>query len=349
MNKAPLAMRLGAATAALGLLALTGCASEGSAETADGAAKHGTVKVASLSAAADIPLYVAIEKGYFADAGLEVELVPVKSSADIPALLASGGVQFGTGQPSATFFNAAASGINDPVIMATNVYSADTRIPGLVIRKDLADAGKTAADLAGANLAIVGPSTSSEYFAKSALTAAGGDPAATEFTVMGLPDMLSALSNGKIDAAWMFEPLASAAIGQGIAVHATGVGEIAEGFPTWLQASEDIATSNPETVTAFAAATLRAMEFYDDALANGKRDEVVEILTEYTNMKDAKDWAKVELPSVKTDGLFDEKAVEAFQEYLVAGKVTEKVIPSSEYVDDTFRSTALESLNESKK
>lgn len=349
MNKSPLAMRLGAALAAFGLLALTGCAPAGGAASPEGAAKHGTVKVASLSAAADIPLYVALEKGYFADAGLDVELVPVKSSADIPALLASGGVQFGTGQPSATFFNAAASGIKDPVILATNVYSPDTGIPGLLIRKDLADAGKGAGDLAGANLAIVGPSTSSEYFAKSAITAAGGDPAATEFTVMGLPDMLSALSNGKIDAAWMFEPLASAAIGQGIAVHATGVGEVAAGFPTWLQASEEMATSSPETVTAFTAATLRALEYYDKALAEGKRGEVVEILTKYTNLKDAQDWAQVELPSVKTDGVFDEQAVAAFQEFLVAGKVTEKLIPASEYVDDSFRAKALESLDESKK
>lgn len=349
MNKAPLALRLGAAMAAFGLMALTGCAENESAQTGAGEAKHGTVKVASLSAAADIPLYVALEEGYFSDAGLDVELVPVKSSADIPALLASGDVQFGTGQPSATFFNAAASGIKDPVILATNVYSADTTIPGLLIRKDLADAGKGAKDLAGSNVAVVGPSTSSEYFAKSAIAAAGNDPASVTFTVMGLPDMLSALSNGKIDAAWMFEPLASAAIGQGIAVHAAGVGEVAEGFPTWLQASEDIASSNPETVTAFAAATLRALEFYDDALENGQREKVVEILTKYTNMKDAADWATVELPSVKTDGLFDEKAVEAFQEFLVENKVTEKVIDSSQYVDDTFRSKALESLKASSK
>lgn len=345
MNRAPMVSRLGTAMAVFGLLALTGCASDAGAQDA----KHGTVKVASLSAAADIPLYVALEEGYFADAGLDVELVPVKSSADIPALLTSGGVQFGTGQPSATFFNAAASGIKDPVILATNVYSAETNIPGLVIRKDLADAGKSAGDLAGASLAVVGPSTSSEYFAKSSLAAAGGDPTATEFTVMGLPDMLSALSNSKIDAAWMFEPLASAAIDQGIAVHAAGVGEVAQGFPTWLQASEDIAKSSPETVTAFAAATLRALEFYDDALANGQRDEVVQILTKYTNMKEANDWAKVELPTVKTDGLFDEKAVEAFQEFLMENQVIEKVIDSDEYVDDFFRSKALESLKASSK
>lgn len=349
MNKALLGMRLAAATAAIGLLALTGCASTGSGEAANGPAKHAKIKVASLSAAADIPLYVALENGYFAEAGLDVELVPVKSSSDIPALLVSGGVQFGTGQPNATFFNAAASGIKDPVILATNVYSADTKIPGLVIRKDLADAGKGPGDLAGANVAIVGPSTSSEYFAKSAIKAAGGDPAASQFTVMGLPDMLSALSNGKVDAAWMFEPLASVAVSKGIAVRATGVGAVAAGFPTWLQASESIVKSDPEAVTAFSAATLRSLKYYDDALATGKRADVVKILTKYTSMTDAEDWTNVELPTVKTDGLFDEKAVQAFQEYLVAGKVTAKVIPASEFVNDTFRAKAFDSLAESKK
>ncbi|AMB39182.1 MULTISPECIES: ABC transporter substrate-binding protein [Paenarthrobacter] len=348
MKKSFLGLRLGAVAAAMGLLALTGCASAGSGEAGAAPAKHAKVKVASLSAAADIPLYVALEKGYFAEAGLDVELVPVKSSADIPALLVSNGVQFGTGQPNATFFNAAASGIKDPVILATNVYSPNTSIPGLLIRKDLADAGKGAGDLAGASVAIVGPSTSSEYFAKSAIKAAGGDPAASQFTVMGLPDMLSALSNKKVDAAWMFEPLASVAVAKGIAVQAAGVGKVASGFPTWLQASENIVKSDPEAVTAFSAATLRALEFYDNALAGGNRDEVVKILTKYTSMTDPADWANVELPTVKTDGVFDEESVSAFQDYLVAAKVTEKVIPSSDYVDDTFRAKALESLKNNK-
>ena len=237
-----------------------------------------------------------------------------------------------------------ATGIDDPVVLATNAYGADTPIPGLMVRKDLVDAGtvKDAGDLAGATVAVVGPSTSSQYFAEEAIAAAGGDPAATEFTVMGLPDMLSALSNGKIEAAWMFEPLASTAVAEGIAVPVAGVGEVAEGFPTWLQASEKIVGSDPEAVQGFVDASVRALEFYDTALSADRRDEVVDILTRFTSMTDAADWAETELPTVRTDGAVDAAAVEEFQQYLLERKVIEEVVPVSEFVDDSFRQAAVQ-------
>lgn len=331
--------RVGAALAMIGVAAMTACGATPAMDTADGSTEVTRIKVASMSAAADVPLYVAIEEGYFEDAGLDVELVPVKSSSDIPALLSSGQVDFGTGQPNATFFNAAAVGIKDPVVLATNVYSPDASVPALLVRRDLADSGEVAdaGDLGGKTVAVVGPSTSSQYFAETSIRAAGGDPGSVDFTVMGLPDMLSALSNGKIAGAWMFEPLASAAIVEGIAVNTAGVGSVAEGFPTWLQASEKIVAGNPDAVQAFVEASMRALEYYDDALAEGKREDIVEILTEFTNMSDAADWAEVELPSVSRDGTFDAESVTAFQQYLVDDGVVEKVTPVSDYLDDSFR------------
>lgn len=334
--------RVGAVLAMIGLAAMTACGVTPATDATEGSAELTRIKVASLSAAADVPLYVATEEGYFADAGLDVELVPVKSSSDIPALLSSGQVDFGTGQPNATFFNAAAVGIKDPVVLATNVYSPDASVPALLVRKDLADSGEVAdaGDLDGMTVAVVGPSTSSQYFAETAIRAAGGDPGSVEFTVIGLPDMLSALSNGKIAAAWMFEPLASTAIVEGIAVNRAGVGSVAEGFPTWLQASEKIVAENPDAVQAFVEASMRALAYYDDALAEGKRDDIVQILTKFTNMSDAADWAEVELPSVSRDGTFDAESVIAFQQYLVDGGVVEKVTPVSDYLDDSFRRSA---------
>ncbi|MDK1361697.1 ABC transporter substrate-binding protein [Arthrobacter sp. zg-Y1219] len=337
--------RAGVLAALIGMAAISACGGANPAADAPGSTQQLTkVKVASLSAAADAPLYAAIEEGYFDDVGLEVELVPVKASSDVPALLASGQVDFGTGQPNATFFNAAAAGIKDPVVLATNVYGPDTSVPALLVRKDLADSGQVtgAGDLDGETVAVVGPSTSSQYFAESAIRAAGGDPGTVEFTVMGLPDMLSALSNGKIAGAWMFEPLASTAISGDIAVAVAGVGEVAEGFPTWLQASEKIVSADPAAVQAFVEASLRALGFYEKALVEGRRADIVGILTKYTNMTEASDWADVELPTVSSDGSFDAEAVVAFQQYLVDGGVVDRVTPVPEYLNDSFRQSVLD-------
>jgi NitT/TauT family transport system substrate-binding protein len=337
----------GTFAALAGLALLTGCGASstpGSGAGADGGDSPVQVKVAAPEGAATAPLYIALEEGYFADAGLDVELVPIKASSDIPALLATGDVDFGTGQPNATFYNAVASGIDDPVVLATNAYDEDTRLPGLMVRTDLVDDREVsdAGDLGGRTVAVIGPSTSSQYFAEAAIRGAGGDPSRVEFTVMGLPDMLSALSNGKIDAAWMFEPLASTAIAEDIAVPVAGVGEVAPGFPTWLQASEQIVSSDPEAVEAFVGASIKALEFYDAALEDDRRDEIIQVLTQYTSMDDAADWEDTELPTVSTDGAIQAGPVDAFQQYLVDGGVIETVTPASEYVDDSFRQASLD-------
>ena len=338
----------GTFAALAGLTVLTGCGASGAGTPAGGAEAGGEpvkLTVAAPEGAATAPLYIALEKGYFSEAGLDVDLVPIKASSDIPALLAAGDVDFGTGQPNATFYNAAAAGIDDPVVLATNAYDEQTRLPGLLVRKDLIDAGEVdgAGDLTGRTVAVIGPSTSSQYFAEAAIRADGGDPSTVEFTVMGLPDMLSALSNGKVDAAWMFEPLASTAISEDIAVPVTAVGEVAPGFPTWLQASEKVVSAQPEAVEDFVGASIKALEFYDAALEEGRRDEVVEILTEYTAMDDPSDWEDTELPTVSTDGAIDAASVDAFQQYLVDGGVIDAVTPLSEYADDSFRQAALDS------
>ena len=52
-----------------------------------------TLRVGTIGVMADIGLYVAVERGYFAERGLKVEMVSVTSAADVMAMVAAGQIE----------------------------------------------------------------------------------------------------------------------------------------------------------------------------------------------------------------------------------------------------------------
>jgi NitT/TauT family transport system substrate-binding protein len=85
----------------------------------------------SLSGA---PLYVALEKGYYRDAGIDVQLEMSGTSSDMAVLLATNRIQVIGGAISAGFFNSLSKGLPTGVLMsrATSPYAHY-----LMIRPDL--------------------------------------------------------------------------------------------------------------------------------------------------------------------------------------------------------------------
>src|SRR3981081_4786752 len=65
-----------------------------------------TVRVGTVNQASDAGLYVALEKGYFAELGLKVELVTFTNAATMIAPLGGGQLDVGGGAVSAGLWNA---------------------------------------------------------------------------------------------------------------------------------------------------------------------------------------------------------------------------------------------------
>ena len=95
------------------------------------------VKVGDLGILADAPFYIAIEKGYFKEANVEVSLERFNSAAQATAPLSTNQVQVVGGGVSAALYNAFARGWPVRIAMARTRdwpgYSSDT----LVLRNDL--------------------------------------------------------------------------------------------------------------------------------------------------------------------------------------------------------------------
>lgn len=74
------------------------------------AADAETVKIGYIKVAAHAPVFIALEKGYFAAEGLDVELVPFDAPVPVALAVVSGAVDFGSTGPSGAFYNLAGQG-----------------------------------------------------------------------------------------------------------------------------------------------------------------------------------------------------------------------------------------------
>src|SRR5712692_4202757 len=86
-------------------------------------------------------IFRAVDKGYFKEEGLDVELVPVRQTPESIAQLAANQVQFAIVGPDPALFNAFERGIDMKVVAGAAMTLTDDGATGLVIRKDLIDSG----------------------------------------------------------------------------------------------------------------------------------------------------------------------------------------------------------------
>jgi NitT/TauT family transport system substrate-binding protein len=107
---------------------------------------------------------------------------------------------------------------------------------------------------------------------------------------MSFPDHLIALQNKSVDASVTTEPTATAAVRAGAGVAVTSDDKVDPGHQIAVLLYSDDFSQRTDAATRFMRAYLRAARFYNDALKDGKlagpnATEVIDIITEYTPLK----------------------------------------------------------------
>ena len=166
----------------------------------------------SLSGA---PLYVALEKGYYREAGIDVQLEMSGTSSDMAVLLATNRLQVIGGALSAGFFNSLSKGLPIGLLMAraTSPY-----FPYLMIRPELKTQLREPADLKGRTVAVAARGAILVYELAQILEAGGLSLADIELKYIPFGQMATALTTGAVDAALMISPLQDQVEAKGIGV-----------------------------------------------------------------------------------------------------------------------------------
>lgn len=277
--------------------------------------------IGSVPTIGDGALICAIEKGYFAEQGLEVELAPFRSGGDMIPMIARGDISLMGGAMSAAFFNAIADGM--PIRYFSNRSQSPVR-HSLVLRKEVAGGVKGIKDLKGKRLAVAGTGSQTEYETSKILNVGGLTLDDIDVKSLGMPEIVAAIANGAIDAAVLVPPLDEIAV-RGGGVRMLDPDDVIKPRMevSGMFYNTDWAKKNPEVLDRFALAYIKGVRFYLEAARHGpNRAEVIDYLIKHTPVKDRTvyenmSWSEANLDgAVATDSIMDMQEFYAARGYL---------------------------------
>jgi NitT/TauT family transport system substrate-binding protein len=332
-------------------------AAEATAAKPGGTLSLRKLRVGTSSLAGEAGTFLAMDKGYLRDEGIDVEIVGgISGSPNAIAAIAGGNLDIVTSGFDPPVLNGAASGVLRIVAPLSTADPRD-RSSSLVVRQEHLDRGRyrSPADLKGMTV-VAGPvpNFSSGFTVDRYLNKGGLKLSDVTLEYLGFPDALSALASKRVDAAFEVEPFATAAEAQGIAAPVIFSGEVVPRRDLFFYlVSPAFASANSDVLKRFFTAWLRGQRDYYNAFQKDQggqaaRDDVLRSLADHTQVKDIKTWQdlanKGRLHFVEPNGEFhpqDNQEIADF--YLRVGSLGAK-IDVANIVDSTFIEAAVQRL-----
>ncbi len=288
------------------------------------------------------PMFVAYEKGYFADEGLDVTLEALPGGSDMVALTATGQFDAGLGGIGPAYWNAVAQGLPVTIIAPGHGEGSPVASP-LMISKDACESGEITriSDLKGKKVAVNAPGAT-ELWLDAALRTDGLTIEDIDLQYMAFPDAVAALDSGAIDASIIGEPLATQAENDGIAVRIAPDFDVQQYQPTMIFASNKFIEKNPEAATGLVTAYLKASR---DLNENFNDPVNLAIIEQYTGVP-ATLVAESVKPVYQGDGKIDLDSLSTLQTFFRDRGLLEydEDIDPATMVDTTYVDGALERL-----
>lgn len=339
------------------VLVLAGCGTGSRAgDSSDGADNLEPLKtrekviVAEDGAASGAGFYIAREKGYFEEYNIEVEFATFGNSDDMLPALASGSIDIAGGISTASFFNSIAQGIDVKMIADKGHNIPGSSYFSFVIGNHMLDEIKEYADFKGKRVAVSAENGVDHYIYAEMLKHAGLEPDEAEFVLISdFGNMMAAIGNGSIDAALQIEPLITQGEDQGIHRRFGDATDFApEAQIAMVLASPEFLTERRDVALRFMAAYLRGVRDYNDVFVKkqGSPDEIIDIMVQYTALKDPEVWKKVGVTGLNPNGtMFIEDIKRQYEFYDSNGAIIGDV-NFEDAIDTSITEKAVELLGE---
>ena len=307
-----------------------------------------TVKIAVLGITGDGPFYVAVEKGYFKQRGIDVKLETFASAATAMAPLSTGEVQVVGGGINPGLFNAFARGLPVKIVGPRARDIDGNSVDVLMVRSDLKDQVRRVADLKGKKIAINASGSALTYMLGRILESDGLTLKDVDVVYMPWPDMGTAFSTKAIDAGTIVDPFTAQFQEKGLATVFKRASDAIRN--PWFEVSallynSDWAKKSPKAAQEFAVAYLQALRDFHDAMYGGKnRAEVVDILVKNTRVKDRALYDRMHWGHADPAGAISKESLRDQQDWYVKQGLVPKKVDIDEVVDERFMKYALEQL-----
>jgi len=306
------------------------------------------VRVGAIGSSSDSGIYIALDRGYFQEQGLDVSLEAIRSATDVLSALATGNLDVAGGGLNAGLYNALHRGVDVRIVADKGSLLPGFGYEALLVRKDLVDSGRFAdyADLRGMKIAVNTIPSIDSVLLDRALERGGLGFADVDVSELSFPDQLAGFGNHAIDASLLIEPFVARAVDESLATRFVTFDQLAPGqqIAVLLYGSQ-LLQGNPEAPRRFMVAYLKGVRDYNDAFAKGRgKDDVIGILTKNTTIRDAALWEKIAPPGLNPDGSVSKQGIAQAQDFFAArGQVPEKA-DVDQLVDNSYAERAVQQL-----
>ena len=257
------------------------------------------------------PVFVAKEKGYFAEQGLDVTLQPLAGGSDMIVLTATGEFDAGIAGTGPAFWNGANQGLPITIIAPGHAEGSPVATP-LMISRAACESGQitSVADLAGQRVSV-NARGATEYWLAQALGTADLTLDDIALQTLPFPDAVTALQSGALAGAMIGEPLATLAEQQGIAVRLATDFPVQDIQPTMIFGNDQFLEENPDAAAGLVAGYLKAAR---DLTTSFNDPANLAIIETYTNVPAALVAGSVK-PVYATDGTIDLNSLATLQTF----------------------------------
>ncbi len=281
--------------------------------------------------------YVALDKGYFRDAGLDVDIERIDSLGKAVAFLATNQVQVAQGGINAGFYNSVAQGL--PVVLALESGSSPT-YHQIIVRTDLKDQIRTPADLKGRVVGLSSPGSTSMYEVASVLASARLELKDIETKNLAFSQMAAAMANGALDVAMEVAPFTERMIEQKVGVPWIDPDDYIHPLPmssVGYIVNTDWAQKNHDTAKKLFVALARAGRDYCQAYHHGpNRGEIIDIFMKNRIGTDRDLLDRMSWQSRTPNGEFNVASIVDMQAFFKREGTIDKTSPAGKLVDPSF-------------
>lgn len=284
------------------VLSFAGCGGKQNTQNKQGQTK---VSLALLRLTSSAPLFIAMDKGFFKEEGLDIDAQWFDAAQPIAVATASGKVDVGATGITASLYNMAAKGQKLAIVADKGREEKGYSSSALIVTSDLYKNGVTSIDkLKGKRIGITQKGSTFHYMLGRLLEAKGLTLNDVEIIPLGkLSAVMAALESKQIDGCILNEPNITKVNTAGYGKTVIQIGNV---FPYQTSAiffSEKF-TQDKDTATRFLKAYVKACNYYYDNVIAKKSTtnfkEIVGIIAKYTKTPE-KD-IELGLPYIDRDG-----------------------------------------------
>jgi NitT/TauT family transport system substrate-binding protein len=287
------------------------------------------------------PLFIAVEKGYLKEQGIELKLELFKSGSEAVAFAANGQIAGIAGGIGASNFNGANKNMGVKIVAPMAIQPMKGAPAPILVRSDLAHEIASPKQLKGKRIAVGGGAGSTgEYMLLRVLEKAGIEKNEVTLVNLAFPDMPLAFSKKSVDAGLIPAPFSIVPLEEGTAKILVPVCTPGE-MVTVLSFGEKFMTKSPLLAERMVAAIMKATR--DLGRAGGYTDEFINIFLKYYKI-DRDKLVKIDLYDFDPDLKIQEKTLKEMERvYAKYGQLSyQPPLPIDKLVETSFATKALQ-------